>query len=170
MNRMKWKVMRAFGKLPSSPDIRDMNDAQWIYCYLNILEDQNEEESFWKARLKYMGLFISPKMVEELSKIEARENGQVYTPNNSNNNSDSNTYNNSEFEEELSRVLAGEQFMELPDSGETIGNPDMSLDEFVDFFKDSMEKFPEIQKQIDLNKIVKEQESNDDLDIIEIDD
>lgn len=166
--------MKTFGLLPSSPAIKDMNDAQWIYCYLNMIEDQEEEEDLWKARLKYMGLFISPKMVEELTKLEAKEKGRKYTSNNyssndSNNDSNNAVYNNSEFEDELSKTLAGEQFMELPDMDEEVGNPNLSSDEFINFLENNIDQFSDLQQKIDLNKQIKEQESNYDLDIIEID-
>jgi len=162
--------MRAFSILPSSPAIRDMNDAQWIYCYSNIMKDQDEEEKFWKARLKYMGLFISPKMVEELTKLEAKEDDQSYVSSDrSNNQSNSGVYNNSEFEDELSKTLSGEQFMKLPDPDETIGDPNMSSDEFVGFFETNIDEFSDLQNKIDLENKIKQQELKYDLDTIEID-
>ena len=45
MSRMRWKVMKAFGLPPTSPLIKNMNDYQWSYCFLNLAKDIEEETS-----------------------------------------------------------------------------------------------------------------------------
>ena len=46
--------MKEFKLLPSSPDVKNMNDQQWIYCYMNIVKDLEEDEELFKMRAKYM--------------------------------------------------------------------------------------------------------------------
>ena len=48
MNRIKWKVMKCFQLLPSSKEVRRMNDVQWLWCYFNILKDEDDDEKRWK--------------------------------------------------------------------------------------------------------------------------
>ena len=143
--------MKAFGKLPSSPDIRAMNDAQWLFCYFNIMKDEQEEEELWRSRAKYHGLFINPDAVKSLSKFEEeRKNGNKSYFAKSNN--DDAVYVNDDFEKELAAAMKGD-FVELPDSTNVRGNPNMSSDEFLNMC---------IQNEQQLRQ-------DDDLDIIEID-
>lgn len=41
--RLKWRVLRDFGALPTEGRVRDMTDADYLYCILNILLDAEEE-------------------------------------------------------------------------------------------------------------------------------
>jgi hypothetical protein len=175
---MKWKVMKAFNLLPSSPMLREMNDAQWVWSYLNLLEDQGEKEELWKARLKYMGLFVNPDAVKELSKLEEKEKNPNYKPVIRNNNQDlqiedNSVYTNSTFEDEMRLAMNGEDFMELPDPDEVRGNPNMSSEDFLLSVMDNIDQFSAIQQEMDLQKQVKDQglnyDINYDLDIIQID-
>jgi hypothetical protein len=161
--------MKTYNLLPSSPKLRDMNDAQWVWCYLNILEDQKEEEDLWKARLKYMGLFVNPEAVTEMSKIEQRENDPNYIPAaKSFNGNDDPVYSSSTFEDEMRKAMQGEDFMELPDP-DVKGNPNMSSEEFTLSVMGNIDQFSAIQQQIELDKQAKEQGLDYDLDVFEID-
>lgn len=169
MNRMKWKVMKTYNLLPSSPKLREMNDAQWVWCYLNILEDQNEEEDLWKARLKYMGLFVNPEAVKEMADFEQKENNPNYISiEKSFNENNDPVYNNSTFEDEMKKAMEGEDFMELPDQN-IKGNPNMSSEEFMLSVIDNIDQFSAIQQQLELEKQAKEQGLDYDLDVFEID-
>ena len=163
MSRMKWKVMRAMGKLPSSPDIRDMNDAQWAWCFYNIAKDKEEEEGFWKERLRYMGMFINPNLVYAMKKAEEEGN---YVYNDEEQESDDPIYVSSDFENELKNAmnLDSEEFMEIPTSNNVYGDPNMSSDEFINSLNE-IDRFNDIQNKIDQVR----NDINNDLDIIEVD-
>lgn len=142
--------MKTFGKLPSSPDIRAMNDAQWFFCYCNIIKDEQEQDELWRSRAKYHGLFINPEAVKSLSKYEEeRKTGKKsYSMNSTNNDA---VYVNDDFEKELQAAMK-DDFVELPDSTDVRGNPHMSSDEFLNACIENEQRLKEI----------------DDLDIIEI--
>lgn len=164
--------MKAFNLLPSSPKLREMNEAQWIWCYLNLLEDQGEKEELWKARLKYMGLFVNPDAVKELSKLEEKESNYkspIRSTNNQNIQYDDSVYTSSLFEEEMSKAMGGENFMELPDPDDVRGNPSMSSDDFLLSVMDNIDEFDAIQQKIELQKQTNNRELDYDLDIIQID-
>lgn len=148
--------MKTFGKLPSSPDIRAMNEAQWLFCYSNIIKDEQEKEELWRSRAKYLGLFINPDAVKSLAKFEEEQkngssNSSTYTANNKKNDS---VYVNDDFEKELQEAMK-DDFVELPDSNDVRGNPNMSSDEFLNAC---------IQNKQQLE----ENDNDEDLDIIEI--
>lgn len=141
--------MKTFGKLPSSPDIRAMNDAQWFFCYCNIMKDEQEEDELWRSRAKYHGLFINPEAVKNLAKFEdERKGNKSYSVESKKNEA---VYVNDDFEKELQAAMK-DDFIELPDSTDVRGNPNMSSDEFLNMC---------IKNEQELSKI-------DDLDIIEI--
>lgn len=138
--------MRCFGLLPSSPDIKAMNDSQWMFCYLNIVKDEEEKEEMWKARAKYLGMFINPSAVAEMSKIENGENdgsSEKYSK-------IENQYINDDFERELMNILKDEQLIELPESSDIRGNANMSSDDFISM---CLENYNEINNEQDLDII-----------------
>lgn len=171
--------MRAFGKLPSSPDIMDMNQAQWIWSYLNIVKDSEEEEELWKARFKYNGLFINPDGVRAVAKAEEREKrkqkGEIVYDDDDDDLSEEPVYVSSAFEEEMQKVFSDsgikpEEFIELPEPNGQYGDPDMSSDEFVNFVSGNLNKFDDLQQEIEFNKLAQNQlEQYDDLDVFEFD-
>lgn len=73
-------MLKAIGVLPSDPQIRQMNDAQWLWCYFNIQEDEEEEEESWKNRLDYLTWFINPEMAKSVHEQEARKNKKDSRP------------------------------------------------------------------------------------------
>ena len=138
--------MKTFGLLPSSPDIRDMNKAQLLFCYMNIVKDEEEQEEMWKSRLKYLGMLTNPHWT---LKMEEFETGKNYSPSSNNTNQQ---YVNSDFDKELQNALQDSNFFELPDENNTRGNANMSSDDFINL---CMQGFAEDEEE--------------DLDIIEID-
>lgn len=145
--------MKTFKMLPSSTDIRAMNDVQWVFCYMNILKDEEEAEELWKSRAKYHGLFINPDAVKSMTKFEEeRKNGLSSSDNH---NKNDNVYVNNDFERELQKAM-GEDFIEIPDETVVRGNPNMSSDDFINM---CLENSEETNSGYD----------NDDLDIIEVD-
>ena len=172
--------MRAFGKLPSSPDLKDMNDLQWIWCFLNIVEDEKEDDDLYKARAKYSGLFINPEGVRAVAKAEqkrkTKQNGKSSIQDSENDieynddDSDKPVYVSNTFDEEMKKVLqeVGEDFIELPEPEGQRGDSSMSSNEFISFMSENFDKFNELQEHVELKKTAHEQ-IDDDLDIIEID-
>ncbi|MDF2533960.1 MAG: hypothetical protein K0R18_117 [Bacillales bacterium] len=59
--------MKAIGMPPSDPRVRQMNDAQWLWCYFNQIEDEKEEAENWKARFDYLTWFINYDMAKSVS-------------------------------------------------------------------------------------------------------
>lgn len=165
--------MRTFSKLPSSPDIQGMNDAQWLYCYLNIIKDMEEDDELWKARAKYSALFINPDAVKAMDKLE--RNQKVNPIINNSNYEEEQIYVNSDFETELKNALkdSDSNFIELPDSNDIKGNPNMSSEDFIQNITQDIDQFSDLQNVIQKNNMIKKQivqnKDNDDLDIFEID-
>jgi hypothetical protein len=131
--------MKATGALPTEERVQKMNDQQWLWSYLNIIQDEEEEEKNWKHRLDYVGWFINEDKYKSVASIlkESNNNGQKQL----NDNEEEKHYDenpvivNDSFEEELRRALNdnGENpgaFTELPDSN-LIGNPNESKNDFI---------------------------------------
>lgn len=92
--------MKAIGLPPSDPRVRQMNDAQWLWCYFNQLEDEKEEAEKWKDRFDYLTWFINPEMAKSVHEEQAR------------NSSDSKykqegVHKNADFELEMKAALLG---------------------------------------------------------------
>ena len=41
--RLKWKVLRAFGVLPSEKRAKDMTEGDYLYCVLQLMLDEQEQ-------------------------------------------------------------------------------------------------------------------------------
>lgn len=94
--------------LPSDPKIRQMNDAQWLWCYFNIQEDEQEEEESWKNRLDYLTWFINPEMAKSVHEQEARNNKKDSRPIGSNvHRADEAVFQSDEFAIEAKAAAAG---------------------------------------------------------------
>lgn len=172
MNRIKWKVMKCFQLLPSSKEVRRMNDIQWLWCYFNILKDEDDDEKRWKERITYAGFLNNPEFTSEYIKTDATfqhnsnsnsnidytENGQMQ-------------YNNTDFEEELTRALNNEQFIEMPEEGAVRGDPIISSDDFINMVTQNIDKYADLQQQDYLMKHAQANGINmNDLDIIQVED
>ena len=176
MNRMKWKVMKAFNLLPFSPIVRKMNEIQWSWCYLNIIKDEEEEEKKWKDRLTYLGFLNNPQFTNEyLNTTNGFNNASSNSNSHYNDNSNGDEYKNTDFEKELFNALQNEQFIEIPEEGGMRGDPVISSDDFINMLDDNIDKFSELQQHIDLERQSRlnnnlNNDLNNDLDIIEVDD
>lgn len=166
--------MKTLKILPSSTACKNMNDAQWLWCYSNIVQDEEEDEELWKMRLKYMGLFINPKAVYEMAKFEDKHNKTNHFNSRSNYSDDyrdEDIYVNDSFEEELQKAMNGNQFIEMPTEDDTRGDDNMSSDEFINQVKNNIDRFESIQRKIDDEIYAKRHGQQDvDLDLIEVDD
>lgn len=63
--------MKAIGLPPSDPRFRQMNDAQWLWCYFNQMEDEKEEAEAWKSRFDYLTYFINYEMAKSVHESQA---------------------------------------------------------------------------------------------------
>lgn len=156
--------MKSLGKLPNDPLVKSLNYIQWNWCYLNIIKDKEEEEQLWKDRLNYMGLYINPDLVKELTKYDNINSGDME--------SEQPIYSNDDFEKELREAMNNggsesestkQQFMELPNGH--YGDSSMSSSEFVKFINSNIDSMEDLQQEIDKQHGLQQDE---DIDVIEI--
>lgn len=67
--RIKYQVMRNSGLVPADDRVRKMNDAQWLWYYYNMDEDMEQKTDIRQSELDYLGVFINPKMAQEMIKV-----------------------------------------------------------------------------------------------------
>lgn len=165
--------MRSLSKPPNDPLVQQMNDAQWLWCYLNVIEDKKEEEKAWRDRLKYIGMFINPEAVQKVDKMENSNNNmdnldeEENIENDYSYEEDDPIYVNNDFEEELKRATSeNDEFIELPEG--TYGDPSLSSNQFIELMKDNIDLFGDLQSNLDKNVQLEEEIQNKDLDIFEI--
>jgi hypothetical protein len=171
MSRVKWKVMSFFKLLPSSPSIRQLNDIQWSWCYLNIMKDEEEEEKKWKERLTYQGFLANPQFTAEYLKSDNSYASSSSSSNNAQETVADDHFTNSDFEKELQAALHGEDIMEVPEPEGTRGNPVISSEDFISSLEQNIDKYETLQQQADLEVQAKLSGVNvEDLDLIQIDD
>ena len=136
-----------------------MNDAQWLWYYYNMEEDLEQQTDIRQSELDYLGIFMNPKMAQEMIKVNERarkkrraEKKKMYkamattTEEPVSSSLDDvfgedtmayqsdNTTVNTEFEKELQAALGGntnQQFTELFDD-ESAGNPYEDMDDFME--------------------------------------
>ena len=68
--------MVATGALPTEQRCKDMNDVQWLWFYLNLAKDKEEERDIAKNHMDYLGSYINPKLAKAVSEQEARKRKQ----------------------------------------------------------------------------------------------
>lgn len=155
-NRIRFKVMRAAGALPTEQRVKDMTDAQYLWYYLNLVEDRQEEMDIRRSELDYLSYFINPDMAKVVQESRNNENKgtSVRTVTNGN---VTTTYKdnivNADFEKELEEALNGEPLTELGSSTEK-GNKYESKDNFL-------------QRVQSFGKVVKQQQEEQEAKIAE---
>lgn len=123
--------MKALGMPPSDPRARQMNDAQWLFCYFNQMEDEKEEADSWKARFDYLTWFINfdmAKRVSEQTSLNEKASGNQgprYVK--------QDLHNNTSFEREALAAAKGYD----PSSG-------LTVDEFFEQLNADKSKEPDI--------------------------
>lgn len=65
--------MVATGSLPTEQRCKDMNDVQWLWYYLNLAKDKEEERDIAKNHMDYLGSYINPKLAKAVAEQEARK-------------------------------------------------------------------------------------------------
>ena len=137
--------MKEFKLLPSSPDVKNMNDQQWIYCYMNIVKDLEEDEELFKMRAKYMGLFVNPEAVRKISQEEQKEKMRSKSYENFSEENKETIINNGgfvndDFEREIREALGQDSFVAIPDDDDIRGDDTMSSDDFEKMCLQEFEK------------------------------
>jgi DNA-directed RNA polymerase subunit F len=152
--------MKATGSLPSEQRCKDMNDAQWLWFYFNLLKDIEEDRDKTKSELDYLGAYINPEAAKYVSeqdkkrklKEQQQEKSERAEKVAKDNGEDIDKYRkdlpalpadqqyadtavNTEFEKELADALkasgaSADELTELPDS-KSAGNEYESKDDFL---------------------------------------
>ena len=133
--------MRAMGVLPTNADVHNLNHAQWLWLYFNIMKDEEETEDLWKARLDYIGWWINPDLARSIADKDKKKSSKRQTVQRVSSFEGEEVIEeivtgdiveSSSFEDELQRALAqdGEEFTELP-SDDQVGDPDESQEDFI---------------------------------------
>jgi hypothetical protein len=143
--------MKAIGLPPSDPRISQMNDAQWLWCYFNLEQDETEEAEERKALADYLSWFINPEMaqrVHEETQME-KQNEQRYQK--------EHLHKNSAFDLEMQAInlgydpssgISAEEFL-AQKRAESNQNRDVDIanDSFDDLLASGM--FEEVQERED---------------------
>lgn len=78
-SRVRFKVMKSAGALPTEDRVKKMNDHQWFYYYYQLLEDEKEEEEKLKNKMDYMAFYMNPELAmkvrEQENSLEAQAKG-----------------------------------------------------------------------------------------------
>lgn len=143
--------MRATGALPTELRVQKMNDVQWLWYYLNLQKDLEEDRDRTENYLDYMGSWVNPELAKSVMSIKNKNKNKEkdndtqsdkQTESKSSVQIDDNTeivYGdtavNDTFEDEFKRALAEaglneKEFTELPDS-QNAGDPTMSRNDFI---------------------------------------
>lgn len=142
-----------------------MNDHQWLWYYLNLLEEEKNEEEKHKARLDYLAWWVNPELAR---RVMGSNNLEQYSDEylNENNNDNGVYYNkgdtviNNSFDDEMRKALkeSGEELVELP-SSHGAGNVNesqndfisrvMNMSNFVDIYNDENTAIEYIDNNID---------------------
>lgn len=123
--------MKAIGLPPSDPRVRQMNDAQWLWCYFNEMQDQKDEADAWKSRLDYLTYFINYEMAKSVHETEGARKDSKYQQ--------EGLHKNTVFEKEMKAATLGytpesgltvDEFLEQHENKKT--TPDLMNDSFED--------------------------------------
>lgn len=115
--------MKAIGMPPSDPRMREMNDAQWLWCYFNQMEDEKDEADSWKARFDYLTYFINFEMAQSVHDSVEQNKTSKYKQDG--------LHGNSEFDSEIRAASLGYE----PSSG-------LSVQEFLDNYQNKKKNEP----------------------------
>ena len=174
-DRIKYKVMRSVGALPTEKRVREMSELQWMWYYLNIIEDKNEEEDTTMVRLDYLAMFMNPELLEQIRaqrehgktgqrgpRETVKVNGNVETIT-----TVRDTKVNEDFDAMLAAAIGDEQFTELPDE-KVKGNVYESKEDFINRALGAVE-FVETTNKSVLEERQALADVPDDEDVIEVD-
>ncbi|MNB89768.1 hypothetical protein D3C81_415020 [compost metagenome] len=64
--------MRALKLLPNDPQARQLNVFQWLWCYHNIIQDEEEEQQSMKIHLDRLAFISNPQVAKSVFDEEER--------------------------------------------------------------------------------------------------
>lgn len=185
-SRVRYKVMKAAGALPTEERVQKMNDHQWFFCYYQLLEDEKEEEERLKNKMDYMAFFMNPELAvkyrEQQDSLKSQAEGKKTNIPNMKAHEEVNPYNPNQiisygdttmdesFDEKIKMFMTDDQVTELSDDVQK-GN---AMESKEDFLARAMANTDIVKKENEkvLNSIKKDAEkagvNPDDLDAIEI--
>ena len=136
--RVRFKVMKAVGALPTEDRCLRMIDVQWMWFYMNMLKDAKEEADGTRDKLDYLAWFINP---EAMQRVQERRRWEESAGKPGHHEAHREVHGdqeviyhdtrvNSDFERELSEAMGDEKGMELPDE-HFKGDPTESREDFI---------------------------------------
>lgn len=186
--------MKATGSLPSEQRCKDMNDAQWLWYYFNLLKDIEEDRDKTKSELDYLGAYINPEAAKYVSEQDKKRKAKAERNERAERNAQAvksvdddidkyrkdlpalpadqqyaDTSVNTGFEAELAAALkaagaSADELTELPDS-KSAGNEYESKDEFLS----RVQQFSDLAGQSAGYKSPKEKRKLDNNDLLDYD-
>lgn len=178
-DRIKYKVMKAAGALPTEDRVKKMNDHQWLWYYYNLIEDDDEKEKLDKLKLDFLTWYINPELVKKVNDDKnnnAKSESREVNPNNPNEVIIHKAeVTNDSFEDELNKALGKDSLTQLPDELSK-GNANESKDDFIsrviqnqESISEENDKINELSKLNEIERIAKEAGIDpNDIDIFDI--
>ena len=76
LSRVYWKVLSHYNILPGEERAERINDAQLLWAYLNIVEDEKEKQAVMHKQLEWLKWYINPKMAKWVKEREIQKDRQ----------------------------------------------------------------------------------------------
>jgi hypothetical protein len=144
--------MHSFKALPTEQRVMNMNKFQWLWCYYNIIEEENKKIKNVNDIVEYMTYFMNMDLAKAVKENKEKKESKYKETNIRN----ADEVYNDDFDAEVGEYLKNERFVELPSSN--YKSCAETKDEFIDRALE-MEKFANQYNYDLLHK-------DDDLDII----
>lgn len=75
-SRMRFKVMRAFGALPTEQRVKDLNEHQWMWLYQNLAKEKQDRTEEKMEDMDYISFFINPELAQKVREAKGKDGGQ----------------------------------------------------------------------------------------------
>ncbi len=115
-SRVRYKVMRAVGALPTEERCLRMRDVQWMWYYRNMIEDLRENAKRRRDEIEYLAAFINPEGVQQVQMNRGVEDNGAGKYTNASGTMEvvhKSTRVNDDFEREFRAALGDEKLMDL---------------------------------------------------------
>lgn len=134
-SRVRYKVMRAVGALPTEERCLRMRDVQWMWYYRNMIEDYKEDVKRKRNEIEYLAAFFNPEGVQHVQMSRGLEDSDM-APGQYTNADGTVQYtkrpvrHNDNFQQELQEAMGDEEFIDLGSEHQK-GNPTESEQDFL---------------------------------------
>lgn len=105
--------MKATGALPTEERVKKMNSYQWLWYYLNIMEEKKKNNEERDNIIEYLTYFMNHELARTVHEKRESEKNKKYKEQNI---QYSNEVYNDSFDEEIAKALQGQKVVELPSS------------------------------------------------------